>query len=130
MNWNHLYYDYPGNRFGLESFLEKGRQLYGGNEVKGIWPTWPTLGVDQRNQFDLYSDLPGETTKIRELSSIMKQRYGTRLFVSYNPWAESTRSKGHLAGLERLLRDTDADGMVLDTKGDTSRELQVTVDKL
>jgi formylglycine-generating enzyme required for sulfatase activity len=130
MNWNHLYYDYQTSTFGLEKFLERGKRLYGGDDVIGIWPTWPTLGLDQRNQFDMFRDLPGGTAKIRELGNLMRRQYGTRLFICYNPWDESTRSEGHLAGLERIIRETDADGVVLDTKGSSSRELQEAADRV
>lgn len=130
MTWNHLYYDDKTKTFGLEDFLRKGQQLYGGDDVVGIWPTWPTLGLDSRNQFDLFRDLPGGTAKIRELHTMMNRQFGTKLFVCYNPWDESTRAEGHLAGLERILRETGADGVVLDTKGESSRELQETADRV
>ncbi|WP_128544142.1 formylglycine-generating enzyme family protein [Larkinella soli] len=130
MTWNHIYYDYKTGKFGLEKFLEKGRRLYGGDDVIGIWPTWPTLGLDQRNQFDLFRDLPGGTAGIRELQTMMNRQFGTKLFVCYNPWDESTRSEGHLVGLERILRETGADGVVLDTRGESSRELQETADRV
>jgi len=130
MNWNQLYYDAHTGRFNLPAFLGKGKALYGGDDVVGIWPTWPTLGLDARNQFDLFRDLPGGLAQIRDLSARMKREFGSKLFVCYNPWDESTRSEGHLAGLERILRATDADGVVLDTKGESSRELQETADRV
>lgn len=130
MNWNRIYYDYETKRFGLMDFLQKGKRLYGGDDVVGVWPTWPTLGLDARNQFDLFRDLPGGLPRLRELGRTAKNRFGTRLFVCYNPWDESTRSEGHLVGLERILRQTGADGVVLDTKGESSRELQETADRV
>lgn len=130
MNWNRIYYDYETKQYGLADFLAKGQRLYGGDDVVGIWPTWPTLGLDSRNQFDMFRDLPGGLPKVRELSQMMKNRFGTKLFVCYNPWDESTRSEGHLVGLERIIRETAADGVVLDTKGESSRELQETADRV
>ncbi len=130
MNWNHLYYDYETKTYGLEQFLERGKRLYGGDDVMGIWPTWPTLGLDPRNQFDMFRDLPGGTAKIKELAGQMRNQFGTKLFVCYNPWDESTRSEGHLTGLERIIRETDADGVVLDTKGSSSKELQEAADRV
>lgn len=130
MNWNHIYYDYETKRFGLTDFLAKGKRLYGGDDVIGLWPTWPTLGLDQRNQFDLFRDLPGGTAKLRQQQAILTRQFGTKLFICYNPWDESTRSEGHLNGLERVLRETGADGVVLDTKGESSRELQQIADRV
>lgn len=130
MNWNHIYYDGETRTFGLTDFLTKGKSLYGGDDVIGLWPTWPTLGLDQRNQFDLFRDLPGGMPRLRQQQAMMNSRFGTRLFICYNPWDESTRTEGHLNGLEKLLRETGADGVVLDTKGESSRELQQAADKV
>jgi gamma-glutamyl hercynylcysteine S-oxide synthase len=127
--WDKFFYDATDKQYHLAEFIQRGKKLYGGDEVIGIWPTWPSLGLDQRNQFDLFRDLPGGTPKLKELSAQMRKS-GTRFFVCYNPWDESTRSEGHLAGLGNLVKATDADGVVLDTRGASSKELQEAADKV
>lgn len=119
MAWDKFYYD--GKQYNLKAFNERGKKLYGGDDVIGIWPTWPTLGLDQRNQFDLYRDLPGS---LKGLTGKPK------LFIAYNPWDESTRAERHLGGLKELLRETGADGVVLDTRGESSKELQAAADSV
>jgi iron(II)-dependent oxidoreductase len=114
---------------GLLNFIDRSRTLYGGDDVIGLWPTWPTLGLDQRNQFDLFKDLPGGTRGLKLLADSLRQR-GTKFFVCYNPWDESTRSEQHLSGLADLIKETSADGIVLDTRGESSRELQDAADKV
>jgi hypothetical protein len=84
MNWDHQYYDAKDGAFHMEEFLQKGKKLYGGDDVIGIWPNWPMLGLDQRNQWDLYRALPGGTAKIKELAEHCRSN-GTKLFISYNP---------------------------------------------
>lgn len=129
MGWDKSFYDYTTGRFGLTDFVRKGKQLYGGDDVICIWPTWPSLGLDQRNQFDLYRDLPGGLPALRAQADSLRM-LGTRFFIAYNPWDESTRKEDHLAGLEKLLRETGADGVVLDTRGSSSRELQMAADRV
>lgn len=108
-------------------------KLYGGDDVVGIWPTWPTLGLDQRNQFDLFKDLPGGLPRLKKLGAELRPQ-GTKLFLCYNPWDESTRDandpKAHLKGLSDLIAATDADGVVLDTRGSSSKELQEAADQV
>jgi len=128
MAWDKDFYDYTTGTFNLTSFLERGQKWYGGDDVIGLWPTWPTLGLDQRNQFDLYRDLPGGLSALRLLADELRSR-GTRLFIAYNPWDESTRKEDHLQGLEQLIRQTAADGVVLDTRGESSKELQEAADR-
>ncbi|MFN8345850.1 MAG: formylglycine-generating enzyme family protein [Spirosomataceae bacterium] len=105
----------------------------GGWGALGIWPTWPTLGLDQRNQFDLFKDLPGGLPRLKKMGAELRAQ-GTKLFLCYNPWDESTRDannpKAHLKGLSDLIAATDADGVVLDTRGSSSKELQEAADQV
>lgn len=129
MGWDKEFYDGKEAQFRLNEFIKRGKKLFGGDDVVCIWPTWPTLGVDQRNQFDLYRDLPGGLKQIRAVADSARAQ-GTKFFVAYNPWDESTRHEGHLTGLAYLIKETSADGVVLDTKGESSRELQDAADKV
>lgn len=127
MAWDKFYYD--SSQFRLGEFLARGRRLYGGDDVLSIWPTWPTLGLDQRNQFDLFRDLPGGTAQIKKLAEASRKN-NTRFFICYNPWDESTRLEDHFSGLSDLIRSTSADGVILDTRGGSSRELQEAADRV
>ncbi|HEY0742801.1 MAG TPA: sulfatase-modifying factor protein, partial [Chryseosolibacter sp.] len=127
MAWDKNFYD--GNKYTLPDFVKRGKRLYGGDDIVGIWPTWPTLGLDQRNQFDMFGDLPGGISALKALADTLRS-HGTKFFICYNPWDESTRKEGHLAGLADLVRQTSADGVVLDTRGESSRELQEAADNV
>ncbi|MCJ7465343.1 MAG: formylglycine-generating enzyme family protein [Maribacter sp.] len=127
MAWDKNFYDARQENYTLDAFLARGQKLYGGDDVIGLWPTWPTLGTDQRNQFDLYRDLPGGLSKIKEMGAVIRKQ-GTVFFLSFNPWDESTREEDPMAGLAYLLRETDADGVVLDTRGASNKEFQAAAD--
>ncbi len=127
--WNKDFYDWQIQEYTADAFLERGTELFGGYDVLGLWPTWPRLGVDQRNQWDLFSDLPGGLGKIKSMSQQWKQQ-GTKFFICYNPWDESTRSENHYSGMARLIEATDADGVVLDCHGASSYELQKAADSV
>lgn len=127
MTWDKDYYNAADGKFHLGDFLRKGKTLYGGDDVIGIWPTWPTLGLDQRNQFDLFRDLPGGMQQIKKLVDTC-HLMNAKMFIAYNPWDESTRSENHLHGLADILKRTNSDGAILDTKGESSKELQEAAD--
>jgi formylglycine-generating enzyme required for sulfatase activity len=127
MAWDKNFYDTAQGNYSLDAFLARGRNLYGGDEVIGLWPTWPTLGTDPRNQFDLYRDLPGGLSKIKEMGAVLRKQ-GTVFFLSFNPWDESTREEDPMQGLAYLLRETGADGVVLDTRGASNKEFQAAAD--
>lgn len=127
--WNAEFYSYPRQEYTVDAYLERGIQTFGGYDVIGLWPTWPRLGVDPRNQWDMFSDMPGSLMQLKKLSEKWKQQ-GTRFFICYNPWDESTRSENPYAGLANLIRETDADGVVLDCHGASSYALQHAADSV
>lgn len=128
MTWDKRFFDYEDNSFHVKEYLEKMKNLMGGYDVYGIWPTWPALGMDQRNQWDMFRDLPGGYLQLRKISDLC-HKMGTYFFLCYNPWDESTRSdEGHFDGMTNITGMADIDGFVLDTKGGSSVELQNAVD--
>ena len=127
MAWDKDYFDMTTGDFSWTKFQQRGKLFYGGDDVICLWPTWPTLGLDQRNQFDLYRSLPGGLPRLRALADTLRA-HQTKFFIAYNPWDGSTRNEGHLQGLADLIRETSADGVVLDTQGASSIELQRAAD--
>jgi hypothetical protein len=103
MAWDHDFYDAARGGYQYDKYLEMGKKLFGGWDIYILWPTWPTLGLDQRNQWDLYDDLPGGLQKIRQLSNYSR-RQGTKFFISYNPWDQSTRKIDPYRGMADLIR--------------------------
>ncbi len=129
MAWDREFYDRTTGKYTFPDLIRKGNELFGNIDVYGIWPTWPRLGLDQRNQWDLYRDLPGGTIQLRNFSRLARQS-NTKFFIAYNPWDNSTRKEDHLKGMAQLIKETEADGVVLDTQGSSSYELQAAADSV
>ncbi len=127
--WDHEFFDEQAGGYHVKEFLESGKKYLGGYDVYGIWPTWPTLGIDERNQWDLYRDLPGGLSQLKSFSEWAKSN-GTRFFIAYNPWDQSTRKEDPYKGMAQLIKDADADGVVLDTRGSSSEALQRAADSI
>jgi formylglycine-generating enzyme required for sulfatase activity len=129
MAWDREFYDRTTGKYTFPDLLRKGNELFGNIDVYGIWPTWPRLGLDQRNQWDLYRDLPGGTIQLRSFSRLARQN-NTKFFIAYNPWDNSTRKENHYNGMAEMIKETEADGVVLDTQGSSSYELQAAADSV
>lgn len=127
MAWDREYRDRFTGTEGFNGYLAEYNKIFGHVDVWGIWPTWPRLGLDDRNQWDLYRDLPGGTEALRRLGREARSE-GCRFFIAYNPWDKSTREEDHMAGMARIIEETEADGVVLDTEGRSSAELQQAAD--
>ena len=127
--WDHQYFDSKDLKNNLQAFIDRGKKWYGGDDFIGIWPTWPSLGLDQRNQWDLFRDLPGGLKGLNQTAEMCRKN-GARFFICYNPWDESTRSESHYGGMAELIKEVGADGVVLGTKGSSSIELQHAADSV
>ena len=63
MAWDHYFYDTDKNRYTIGDFIEMNNRVMGGAEIYGLWPTWPMLGMDARNQWDMFRSMPGGIDK-------------------------------------------------------------------
>jgi hypothetical protein len=76
-----------------------------------LWHAYPVIGLDDRNQWDFYRDVPGLAELIDTLHG-----QGLHVFVDYNPWDVGTRrGEDDLTELAALVADLKADGVFLDT---------------
>lgn len=125
------FYDRKNKRYRLEETLDEGEAQFGGYDLLVVWPTYPRLGVDERNQFDYYRDMPGGLEGVRDLVQRAHGR-GVRVLVEYNPWDIGTRREGKsdVEALSELVAATDADGIFLDTMFAASAELREALDKI
>jgi formylglycine-generating enzyme required for sulfatase activity len=127
--WDRTYYDSDAAKYAFDKTLTAWDRTLGPIDIYTIWPTWPRLGLDARNQWDMYRDLPGGLAELRRQADLA-HKLGKKYFISYNPWDSSTRHEDHIAGMEDMLRTLDADGVVLDTRGESSREFQAAADRV
>jgi formylglycine-generating enzyme required for sulfatase activity len=126
MAWEKNYYDARTGEYRLKEFLEDKKKLYGGDDIFTIWPTWPVMGLDQRNQWQLMEDLPGGITRQKELAALA-HNMGTKYFISYNPWDDKDEMTS-LQTMSDFIKRIDADGVVLDTRAEGSDALQQAAD--
>ena len=53
------FYDPVRHKYTVDAYLDDLDRRYGGVDSILLWPTWPNIGIDSRNQFDLFASLPG-----------------------------------------------------------------------
>jgi sulfatase-modifying factor enzyme 1 len=109
--WDELLYDYSTGAFTPERLLADAEERFGGFDGIVLWHAYPVIGIDSRNQWDYYREVPGLRALVDALHAA-----GVRVFVDYNPWDTGTRRGGSDAEeLSAVVRDLDADGVFLDT---------------
>ncbi|SMF04607.1 Uncharacterized conserved protein [Cellulosimicrobium cellulans J1] len=117
--WDELLYSFAEHRFTPERFLAYARERFGGLDAVVLWHAYPVIGIDDRNQWDFYRDVPGIVDLVRTFHDA-----GLHVFVDYNPWDVGTRrGDDDLTELAALVRDLGADGVFLDTLKKAEPEL-------
>jgi hypothetical protein len=109
--WDERLFDRATSRFTVEAFLERTAD-HGGFDGVVLWHAYPVIGIDDRNQFDFYREVPGMADVVAEF-----QRRGIRVFINYNPWDTGTRRPDgdDPAELAALVGELGVDGVFLDT---------------
>ncbi|MFZ9681852.1 MAG: hypothetical protein ACO3DQ_01405, partial [Cephaloticoccus sp.] len=141
--------DRANGRFDTARFLRDMDARYGGVDSVLLWNAYPCIGVDPRNQYDLYRDWPGGLKGVRAVVDALHAA-GVRAFVSYQPWDTGTRrepgdrmeryaggetrvrarGKSDFEQLAGLVVATDADGVFLDTMTGGDAEMRQRLDAL
>ncbi len=110
------YIDPSARSFRVHEYLDDMRADFGGIDAVCLWQSYPRLGLDGRNQFDYYRDLPGGLDGLGRIVGDLHAG-GVRAFLAYNPWDTGTRREplADAETLAQLLVRTGADGVFLDT---------------
>jgi hypothetical protein len=80
-----------------------------------IWHTYPNIGIDSRNQFDMLADLPGGIPAVKQMVADF-HRHGVKVLFPVMVWDQGTRPDPNLwQELSQELAEIGADGVNGDT---------------
>ena len=82
-----------------------------------VWHSYPNIGLDSRNQYDLFRDLPGGLAGLRQMVSDFHRR-GVRVLFPVEAWDQGTHKEGisDFDAITREMAAIDADGINGDTQ--------------
>ena len=124
------FYD-PGTRkYTVDRYLDDLEKRYGGIDAVLVWPTYPNIGIDSRNQFDLFHDMPGGIEGIRQMVADFHRR-NVRVLFPIMLWDQGTRDPGKAEpeALAEQLAAVGADGVNGDTMIAVPRSFRQASDK-
>jgi len=109
-------YDPEKNTYTVDRFLDDLTKRYGGVDSVLLWHTYPNIGIDDRNQYDLLADLPGGIAGVRSMVEQFHAR-GVRVLFPVMLWDQGTRDPAttNWEASARAMKDVAADGLNGDT---------------
>jgi|SRR5579872_6123194 len=124
------FYDTLGARYMVDRYLDDVTRRYGGIDSVLIWPVYPNIGIDNRNQFDLLHDLPGGVAELKRMIADFHQR-GVRVLFPVMAWDTGTNDYGSLADTAaKTFTEIGADGINGDTMDNVPFTFRAASDKL
>jgi len=110
------FFDPVRSQYTVDRFLDDLDARYGGIDSVLLWPVYPNIGIDNRNQWDLTRDLPGGIPALRKMVEDFHKR-GVRVFFPTMAWDNGTRDPGmpHWEMTAKLMSEIGADGVNGDT---------------
>jgi gamma-glutamyl hercynylcysteine S-oxide synthase len=109
-------FDPVRRKYTVDRYLNDLKKRYGGLDAVLIWPTYPNIGIDDRNQFDLLADMPGGLEGVKEMVTDFKKN-GVRVFFPIMIWDKGSRDAGLSipAAILQEMKAIGADGLNGDT---------------
>ena len=113
--WDRDLYDAQSGTYTVDKFLTNVAARLGPVDSVLLWPGYPNLGVDERNQFDLMREMPGGIAGVRELIATF-HRHGVKVLLPYLAWDTGTRaeSESPAVTMAKFEAAVGADGVNFD----------------
>jgi iron(II)-dependent oxidoreductase len=117
MAHDRYFYDVTTGTYTVGKYLGDVRTRYGGIDSILLWPTYPNMGVDSRNQDQLIRDMPGFPNGVKQMIADFHKN-GVKVLFPYNPWDIGTHDPGGAWSevLPKTMAEIGADGMNGDTE--------------
>ena len=112
------FYDPVAGKYTVDRYLDDLEKRYGGIDSVLVWPVYPNIGIDNRNQYDLTRAMPGGVAGVRQMVADFHRR-GVKVFFPVMLWDQGTHDPGvpNWEATAKLLAEVGADGV----NGDTLR---------
>jgi hypothetical protein len=117
------FYDPKTHEYTVDKYVDRLNQRYDGIDSVLVWPTYPNIGIDNRNTDDMIRDMPNGINGIKKMISDF-QRHNIKVLFPIHPWDQGTRNPGYdwSVILPKTMAQLNADGLNGDTMGAVNKE--------
>jgi formylglycine-generating enzyme required for sulfatase activity len=114
----------------VDRYLDDLEKRYGGIDAVLIWPTYPNMGIDNRNQHDMIRSMPGGLAGVRQMVEDFHHR-GVHVLFPMMMWDQGTRDPGMSwpQAIAETMKEIGADGINGDTQDGVPLAFSLAADK-
>lgn len=124
------FYDPAAGKYTVDRYLADLEKRYGGIDAVLIWPTYPNMGIDDRNQQEMIRSMPGGVAGVRQMIADFHRR-NVRVLFPMMMWDQGTRDPGMSwpDAIASLMAEIGADGINGDTQDGVPLAFSLAADK-
>jgi formylglycine-generating enzyme required for sulfatase activity len=125
-----FFFDVTTGKYTVDRYLDDLNKRYGGIDAVLLWPVYPNIGIDDRNQHDMMRDLPGGIAGVHAMIEDF-HKHGVKVLFPVMPWDTGTHDEGKplAEAAAELMANFGADGINGDTMPGLGREFVKAADK-
>jgi gamma-glutamyl hercynylcysteine S-oxide synthase len=125
------FYDPVAHKYTVDRYLDDVEKRYGGIDAVLIWPTYPNMGIDNRNQHDMIRSMPGGVAGVKQMIADFHRR-NVRVLFPMMMWDQGTREPGTSwpDAIASLMAEIGADGINGDTQDGVPLAFSTAADKI
>jgi len=125
------FYDPVAHKYTVDRYLDDLEKRYGGIDAVLIWPTYPNMGIDNRNQHDMIRSMPGGVAGVRQMIADFHRR-NVRVLFPMMMWDQGTRDPGvpWTEAIASTMAEIGADGINGDTQDGVPLAYSLAADKI
>jgi hypothetical protein len=86
------FFDPVAGKYTVDRYLDDLDKRFGGIDSVLVWQSYPNMGIDNRNQYDLLRDMPGGIPVIRQMVADFHKR-GVRVLFPVMVWDQGNGSR-------------------------------------
>jgi len=111
------FYDPVTGHYTVDRYLADLDRRFGGIDAVLVWSTYPNMGIDDRNQIDMVSSMPGGVAGVRQMVADF-HRHNVRVLFPMMMWDQGTRepSQPWPQTIAEFMKSIGADGVNGDTQ--------------
>ncbi|ASG23713.1 formylglycine-generating enzyme family protein [Nitrospirillum viridazoti] len=124
------FYDPVAGRYTVDRYLDDLTARFGGIDAVLLWPDYPNMGIDDRNQLDQVANLPGGLPAVKAMVADFHRR-GVRVLLPMMMWDQGTRAPDHPwpQAIAEMAREIGIDGINGDTQDGVPLAFSLAADK-
>ncbi len=125
------FYDPVAHQYTVDRYLDDLKARYGGIDAVLLWPTYPNMGIDDRNQLDMVRSMPGGVEGLEKMIEEFHHR-GVHVLFPMMMWDQGTHDPGKPwpDAIAELMKQIGADGINGDTQDGVPLAFSLAAEKI